>query len=151
MFLPHEAEIILSISLSLSLPPDRRTWGVTNNGKFTVSNAYRLIIEDCGRSVLGENYEQSMMKQLWRRIWGMRTLNKVRNFTWRACKNILATKTNLKKCHITNNDLCLKCNMEAETSGHMFWFCDRAKEVWSRSKMAFPFLVDDKWEFLDMI
>lgn len=41
--------------------------------------------------------------------------------------------------------------MEAETSGHMLWFCDSAKEVWSGSKLVFPFVVDDKWEFSEVI
>ena len=137
VFLPHKAETIMSISLSISLPPDKRKWGGTSNGKFTVSNTYRLIIEDSEKGVLGENFDQAMMKLLWKIIWGMRTPNKVRNFIWRACKDILATKTNLRK---VDNDLCTSCNKAAETSGHMFWFCEKAKQVWNGSKMEFLFI-----------
>ena len=77
VFLPHEVETILSIPLSLSLPPDKRKWGGTSNGKFTVSSTYRLVMEDSEKGVLGENSNQAMMKLLWKRIWGMRMPNKV--------------------------------------------------------------------------
>ena len=77
--------------------------------------------------------------------------NKVRNFTWRACKDILATKMNLRKRHITSNDLCMSCNKATETSGHMFWFCEKAKEVWNGNKMVFPFIIVENWEFIDIV
>ncbi|XP_030930941.1 uncharacterized protein LOC115956788 [Quercus lobata] len=91
------------------------------------------------------------MKLLWKTIWGMKTLNKVQNFIWRACKDILATKTNLRKHHITSNDLCTSRNKAAETSGHMFWFYEKAKEVWNSSKMVFPFMITGNWEFIDIV
>lgn len=81
----------------------------------------------------------------------MKTPNKIRNFTWKACKNILATKTNLKRCNITNDNLCISYKKQFETNGHMFLFCDKAKEVWSSSKLVFPFLVDRYWDFSDLI
>lgn len=108
-------------------------------------------MEDMGSSISGEASDRSESRHLWRRIWGTRMPPKVRNFTWRLWKNILATKVNLKKQHITNDDLCTSCKVEAETSGHMLWFCDSAKEVWSGSKLVFPFVVDDKWEFSEVI
>lgn len=51
VFLPHEAETVMSIHLSLNLPPDKRTWGGTSNGKSTVSSAYRLIMKNSEKDV----------------------------------------------------------------------------------------------------
>ena len=42
VFIPHEAETILSILISLSLPEDALTWAWTPNGRFMVSSAYRV-------------------------------------------------------------------------------------------------------------
>jgi len=27
---------------------------------------------------------------------------------------------------------CEECRIEAETTGHLFWYCPRAREVWER-------------------
>lgn len=44
VFLPHEAEVILGIPISPSLPDDSRIRAWTNNGKFTVRTAYDMAI-----------------------------------------------------------------------------------------------------------
>ena len=40
LFINFEAETILSIPLSISMPLDRLVWSATSNGKFTVKSAY---------------------------------------------------------------------------------------------------------------
>ena len=44
LFLPHEANSILAIPLSLRRPPDRIAWKHTPSGLFTTSSAYKLIV-----------------------------------------------------------------------------------------------------------
>ncbi|KAF3949782.1 hypothetical protein CMV_024386 [Castanea mollissima] len=41
-FLPHETEAILSIPISQTFPEDALTWAWTQNGRFTVSSAYKV-------------------------------------------------------------------------------------------------------------
>ena len=52
---------------------------------------------------------------------------------------------------ITKDDICIKCGKESKTSLHLFWFCDRMKEVWSNSKLVFPFCIDSRWSFVDVV
>lgn len=33
----------------------------------------------------------------------------------------------------------------------MFWFCEKAKEVWNGSKMEFPFIITGNWEFINIV
>ncbi|KAK7840031.1 hypothetical protein CFP56_017263 [Quercus suber] len=67
------------------------------------------------------------------------------------CREALATKSNLKKRQITKDDIYPQCGKGAETSLHVFWFCYRAKEVWSNSKTVFPFSIDNGWSFIDVV
>ena len=44
IFLPHEAEAIKSIPLSVCFPSDRLVWAKTANGKFIAKSAYHLAM-----------------------------------------------------------------------------------------------------------
>ena len=41
-FLPHKAELILSIPISARLPEDSLIWAWTSYGRFTVKSAYNV-------------------------------------------------------------------------------------------------------------
>lgn len=42
IFLPHEAEAILSIPISVGLPADSIVWAETMDGKFTMKSVYKV-------------------------------------------------------------------------------------------------------------
>ena len=98
-FVAHEAEVILSIPISTTLPEDSRVWAGTRNGSFTVRSAYEvafnLIKEGKKQVVLGESSNRSKMKEFWKFIWKLECPNKVKQFFWKACKNILSTNSTL--------------------------------------------------------
>lgn len=153
IFWPHEVDMVLGIPLSIRLPPDKLVWACTANGKFTVRNAYCLIMNE-SRTVGGgggENSDDTEVRQVWRRIWSMQTQKKIRDFAWRACRDILANKVNLKRRMIKKDDLCNECSKEPETNCHMFWFCDKVKDIWGNSKLAFPFHIEPRWSFMDVV
>ena len=95
VFLPFEAEAILSIPISPSLPEDALIWAWTKKGDFMVKSAYRVALKwltkDRGRGAGGEESNLRRKKEFWKAIWGLNCLRKVKLFMWRACKNILPT------------------------------------------------------------
>lgn len=90
--MPQDAEVILSIPLSVNEIGDRVIWARNKNGRFSVKSAYRLAQEDQRECKLVECSNPTTQKQTWRRLWQMNVLNKVKHFAWKACRNILATK-----------------------------------------------------------
>ena len=90
-------------------------------------------------------------KKLWRDLWKMQVPNKVKHFAWKACCDILATRENLWKRNITKDNLCESCGKAPETVCHIFWFWDRAKDIWLSSKLILPFDINPSWKFIDMM
>ena len=155
-FVAHEAEVILSIPISTTLPEDSRVWAGTRNGSFTVRSAYEvafnLIKEGKKQVFLGESSDRSKMKEFWKFIWKLECPNKVKQFFWKACKNILPTNSTLVSRKITRDDRCGLCGL-CETSGHALWGCKFASEVWKNGGL--PTKVRDQLrcskEFIDMV
>lgn len=129
-FLSFEAETILGIPLSPLLPEDGMIWENTIDGKFTIRSAYKLALERNAISK-GESSNTSNMKTLWNRIWKAEVPGKVKNFMWRACKNILPTKLSLFRRQLAPNDICQECGSAQESTGHVLCLCERAKEAWN--------------------
>ena len=68
VLLEHEANSILSIPLSTTLPADKPIWTASANGKFSVKSAYH-IARNGGRSDDGESSNPSGMHKFWQRLW----------------------------------------------------------------------------------
>ena len=81
----------------------------------------------------------------------MKVPNKVKHFTWKACRNILATKENLWRRKVTQEGICEECGDMIELASHLFWFCKQAQAVWSHSKPVLPFTISQSWEFIDVV
>ena len=81
----------------------------------------------------------------------MNVPNKVKHFTWKACRNILATKENLWRRKVTQEGLCEECGYTIESMTHFFWFCKQALVVWSHSKLVLPFTISQSWEFIEVV
>ena len=99
----------------------------------------------------GSNSDGSELRRFWRRIWGLPVPHKIRHFTWRACREILPTKANLKWRKVVENDTCEECSEGVEHSGHLFWSCQRAKQVWQCTKLRFAFEPAAINSFFDLV
>ena len=154
IFLPHEAEAVLSIPISFRLPEDSMRWAWSSNGKFSVKSAYlvaqKWLKEGKGRADGGSSSNNSSMKAIWKLTWHMNCLNKIKHFFWRACKNILPTKLKLKDKGIGRDDRSEFCE-QSESSGHALWSCKTAEEVWSNTKLKLPFFQDPPRDFIDIV
>ena len=145
-----DVESVLSIALSPTLPEDCLIWALTNSGKFMVKSAYRLALNEKD----GHGSEESSnpcMKEFWKFVWRLDVPNKIRNFTWRACRNILPTKANLFCWKITADNICEICGNFEETTAHVLWNCNHAKELWKEMSLETDKVMERCPEFLDLL
>lgn len=89
------------------------------------------------------------MKSLWKAVWKLHCLNKIKNFIWRACKDILLTKTKLRDRKIPVEVECGLCE-SVETAGHAFWCCDFAAAIWHMANVKAPGLMANPPNFLEL-
>jgi hypothetical protein len=151
MFLPRDVEIIKQIPLSLRRPRDKLIWTGTKSGNFTVRSAYSLLLhqsrDDSGSSSNGLNSD----RHLWAAIWSAQVPPKVRLFMWRACQDILPTKTKLFDKGLLHSVSCLWCEGEPETSSHVLWQCDFTQRIWIACPVIIPSSVSVSMSFKDFV
>ncbi|XP_042952327.1 uncharacterized protein LOC122289400 [Carya illinoinensis] len=108
------------------------------NGIYTVKSAYRLFKDLSPGRQNGESSNADLLGKMWKAIWSMKLPVKVSIFAWKAVKEILPTKSNLKKKKVLTEDGCVFCHSENEDTLHALCSCLAIKEVWS---LYFPSMV----------
>ncbi|XP_012070175.1 uncharacterized protein LOC105632409 [Jatropha curcas] len=87
----EKAEVILHIPLSNRRPEDVLVWHWSKRGIYKLKSAYKLAVQEVAASHYVGN------PNMWKFIWAMNIHPKVKQFLWRACKDLLPTKTQLNK------------------------------------------------------
>ena len=77
-FLPFEADAILKIPLSHSLPDDKLIWMGNNRGEFTVKSAYHLAHCLVESKEEAESSNGDPFKPLWKNLWASNFLLRLR-------------------------------------------------------------------------
>ena len=122
LFLPCEVDSIKSIPLSMRMPADKLIWAETNNGLFTVKSAYKVAVDILAASPLGSSgssSDKSNMTRFLKCVWKLDVPHKVRHFVWRACRDKLPTKRNLRHRQVLAEDMCDECKLDSETTGRV--------------------------------
>lgn len=70
-------------------------------GEYSVRSAYCQLVADDTNGMPSSSSPGNSQK-FWKKIWN----NKVRHFLWRAVKDSLLTKQNLKARHVPMDDTC---------------------------------------------
>ena len=148
-FVPQEAEKILSIPLSIRLPPDQLIWSINPSDKFTTRSAYRLLASNA----LANNPSSSNsgpQKSFWRGLWKLRVLAKVKHFAWRACNEALPTMVNLACRQVVNLELCSNCNSVPEDVVHAVWSWKAVEGVWQTLSWKNPLVHAQQGNFSNL-
>lgn len=116
-----------------------------------MKSAYRLALEERNGHGAEGSSNITSMKEFWRFKSRLRVPNKIRSFTWRACKNILPTKANLFQRKIALDNICEVCGNFEKTTGHVLWHCYRAKGVWKEAGLDKDKVMDNCPEFIDLL
>nr|POF20963.1 hypothetical protein CFP56_39986 [Quercus suber] len=83
-FLPFEAEAVLGILISPSLPNDSKIWAWISNEIFTVRSAYgvalKVLKDNKVKEGKGECSDTSRRCDVWKSIWKLKCPGKIKHF-----------------------------------------------------------------------
>lgn len=85
LFNAKNRDLILKIPLITRRDRDVWYWLANPRGVFSVRSCYKMMTYDANNS----------SSSFWRRLWKLNVPGKVKNFLWRAVKNVLPTTDNL--------------------------------------------------------
>jgi hypothetical protein len=72
---------------------------------------------------------------VWKRLWALKIPNVGKKIMWKACREILPTRSNLHKRKIIEDLLCPSCGRDPETTLRVLWHCPSAMVAWSVSNV----------------
>ena len=128
IFLPRDVSLIKSIPLSNLAAEDKLLWPFTPSGTYSVKSGYQFL---CKAQRFDDNSYQPDTDSIWRKVWGLAVQPKIRNFLWRAIKDTIPTKQNLKRRSVIPSDYCDQCRNTTENTLHALWSCPSLSQVWS--------------------
>ena len=73
---------------------DLLTWPLTPTRDYSVWSAYHMLESNAG-SVNPRSTSGDGQSKIWKKIWKIKTPNRIRHFIWRAARDSLPTKQNL--------------------------------------------------------
>ena len=129
-FLPVEAETILNIPLSYSLPEDSIMWMGNKRGVFTVKSAYYVALPLVQKFEVGECSYSDCRTRLWKTMWQLKLPAKIRIFSWKACMDGLPTRLNLARRGLNIETMCPQCETALESTSHALIHCEKLGDVW---------------------
>ena len=99
------------------------------SGIYSTKSGYYFLKTEVRMSSPPRNHASMQTKSLWKRIWKMAVLCKVRNFVWRARRNAIPTNSNLVCC-VIEDSICSLCSQSPEDVLHFLWPCPGLTQVW---------------------
>uniref|UniRef100_A0A2N9EM29 RNase H type-1 domain-containing protein n=1 Tax=Fagus sylvatica TaxID=28930 RepID=A0A2N9EM29_FAGSY len=135
VFIPSEASLILSTTLSSRAPNDLIVWGGEKSGKYSVRSAYRMLATvdlDGNPGCSTTEY----WRMFWKKIWSVKVPFKIRNFLWRVCIDALPTLVKLQRRTIISTARCSFCLAEDEDIMHALWTCPLLMPLWTHHKLT---------------
>lgn len=129
-FFDDDAQLITSIPLCSRLPPDRLVWHYSKHRVFSVKSAYDLGLVSTNVDIqVGVSNANFGSCGLWKAIWKLKVLSKIRVCACKACLDVLPVKANiLKKKVPVTGDFHL-CDDGLETIRHCLFKCEFPAEV----------------------
>ena len=129
LFYDFEAAIIKNMPLCRSIQDDVLIWPFNPDGVYSVKSGYRYLHEQQQHGLPGP-LDHSVLTPLWKKIWGLQVPNKVKHLAWKACKDLLPTKTNLIRRKVITESYCDVCKLHQEDVVHALFHCPASQLVW---------------------
>ena len=93
LFMQRDVELIESIPLSSIPTEDTIIWPFTPTCVYSVKSEYNFLFKS---NSFNNNEYHPESNKLWKKVWALDVQPKIRNFLWRAIKNSIPWKANLK-------------------------------------------------------
>nr|XP_023916612.1 uncharacterized protein LOC112028177 [Quercus suber] len=110
---------ILQMPLSRLSSRDKLVWKENRSQSFFVKTAYQVALH-MGQQQWVEHSGLMAERKIWRKLWSLNVLPKVRMFVWRACSNVLLTQNNLHCQKINIDPRCEFCCEHFESAATCF-------------------------------
>ncbi|XP_058198477.1 uncharacterized protein LOC131313998 [Rhododendron vialii] len=118
-FNEEETTVILSLPISTTQRRDRKVWHYSPNGVFTVKSAYCLEKESLINELDNHGAQTSsanVMALIWKKLWGLPILPKIKFFAWKCFNEALATNSALTAKKKRPEEGMIKINVDAAVS-----------------------------------
>lgn len=129
---PLDAAYILLIPISMLEEHDQLVWPYTKEGTTMVWSVYHWLKEttEDRDGTVHDNGQGS--NELWKGIYGEKTIPKVKSYMWKLTTNTITVKSNLIRRDFLNvTPDCPICG-KLETREHMLFECRWTHAVWFR-------------------
>lgn len=103
---------------------DSIMWHYTTKGEYSVKSGYHLAMASDEGSSNGMGCGFTLG---FRKLWYMRSPNKIKIHCWKALFNALPVQVNLVSREIFG---CSQCHTFSEDISHVFWCCKQERKVW---------------------
>lgn len=133
---PEEAAAIKEIHIGDPSIDDRMIWPLERSGMFTVKSGYHFIHKSLPNTSTTSS-SHMVDKKVWKVIWNINTLPKVRHFLWRAITNSLPIGCSLYRRKVIQSPVCSICGQYEESIEHCLLLCPWTDYVWFGSRMGF--------------
>ena len=139
-FIPPEAKAILNIPLRFGGGDDFLAWAHERSGIYSVKSVYRALLTRKELAALEEgtvtNTSQTE-EQMWKKLWKLKVLPKVRVFWWRVIRRILPDECTLRYRQSKPISRCNVCHAMDEDLMHALIHCSHAKLFWEQAFALF--------------
>ncbi|XP_057808453.1 uncharacterized protein LOC131022930 [Salvia miltiorrhiza] len=119
------------MTVQMNIDTERRDmvfWPYDKSNIYTIKSGY--FLEDAINKQKEASSSSSPDRSLWKWIWGLDVIPKVKLFLWRCITSALPTAEGLRRRSIDVDPLCRRCGEVAETDEHAFRDCKWVAFLW---------------------
>lgn len=132
---PHLIDEILLIHPSSTGAEDAYAWLLNPTGDYSSKSGYLALHLNDSTTTRNSNIPDDF--NWFKSVWGSAMMPKIQLFLWKVLQGAIPTGENLQKRGVLTNTNYIRCGAQ-ETTNHLFFHCDFAKQVWELAPWTSP-------------
>ncbi|PNT74375.1 hypothetical protein BRADI_1g13505v3 [Brachypodium distachyon] len=113
------------------------SWQYSKLGIFTVKSSYHLEWDhQHGRKLRRTATHDTSNSPIWKILWSLNVPAKIKIHCWRSLLGAIPCFGVLANRNMQNFSQCPICQVDCESIGHVFFKCQRAKQIWEHLGLA---------------